>query len=189
MQAIDNALLRALVRIGQDRPELLPLVRGVTELGGSAWLVPLTLAVAALVFLRGHRRHAAALLLVTSGGRLLVELLKWWTGRARPDLVDYQVTVHSLSFPSGHAANSLIVYLALALIVAPMFGPARWAVVIAVVAAVLIGLTRPILGVHWPSDVLAGWALALAWTLAATWSLAKWTRRGDPRTAPPPISG
>ncbi len=188
MQAIDNALLRALVRIGQDRPELLPLVRGVSELGGSAWLVPLTSALAALVFLRGHPRHAAALLLVTSGGRLLVELLKWWTGRVRPDLVDYQVTVHSLSFPSGHAANSLIVYLTLALIVAPLFGAARWPVIAALIAAVLIGVTRPILGVHWPSDVLAGWALALAWTLAATWALAKWMR-DDPRTAPPPISG
>ena len=165
MQAIDDFLLRTMIDWGEASPLLWTGARWLTELGGSAWLVPLTFVVAALLALRGHKQHGLALLLVTFGGRSFVEVLKWLLDRPRPDVIDHPVVVHSLSFPSGHAANSMIVYLALALIVAPLLRRRRsGAVAVAAILAVSIGLTRPILGVHWPTDVLAGWAVGIAWT-------------------------
>ncbi len=187
MQAIDNALLREMIGWGEASPLLWTFARGLTELGGSAWLVPLTLAVAAWLASRGHRRHAAALLLVTFGGRAVVELMKWSLARPRPDFIDHPVVVHSLSFPSGHAGNSMIVYLTLALIAGPLLTRSRWPVAAAAVLAIAIGLTRPILGVHWPTDVLAGWALGVAWTLSAVWLLSGWMK-GRPVSRPPRTS-
>lgn len=137
-------------------------------------LWPISIVVAATLTLKGHKRRAAALLLVTVGGRLIVELLKWATDRPRPQLFDYPMIVHSQSFPSGHASNSMIVYLAAALIAAPLLTRGRWPATAAIVLAIAIGFTRPMLGVHWPSDVLAGWALGLAWTLSTVWLLTRW---------------
>ena len=184
MQAIDDRLLAAMIGLGQASRPLWLLVRGLTELGGSSWLVPLTLVVAGWLLWRRQGRRAATLLAVTLGGRGLVELLKWSLGRARPATIDYPVIVHSLSFPSGHAANSMIVYLALALIAAPLLTRARWPLRAAVALSLAIGMTRPILGVHWPSDVLAGWALGVAWTLGAVWLLGRWME-GRPGSRPP----
>ena len=184
MQAIDDTLLRAMIGWGEALPMLWTAARALTELGGSTWLIPLTLAVAAWLAVRGDRRRASALLIVAFGGRLLVEASKWAFDRARPDLIEHPVVVHSLSFPSGHAGNSTIVYLALALIVAPLFTRLRWPLASAAALATLIGLTRPILGVHWPTDVLAGWALGVAWTLTAVLSLRGWMS-GRPISRPP----
>ncbi|CAA9517744.1 MAG: hypothetical protein AVDCRST_MAG91-2006 [uncultured Sphingomonadaceae bacterium] len=187
MQAIDNALLREMIGWGEALPPLWTFARGLTELGGSRWLVPLTLAVAAWLTSRGHRRHAAALLLVTFGGRAVVEIMKWALARTRPDFIDHPVVVHSLSFPSGHAGNSMIAYLALALIAGPLLTRGRLPAAAAVLLAVAIGLTRPILGVHWPTDVLAGWTLGVAWTLSAVWALSGWME-GRPVSRPPRAS-
>lgn len=186
MQAIDAPLLAVLVEWAHSNPMIFFTVRWLTELGGARFLLPLTALVAALLAYAGHRRRALALLFVVTGGRGLVELLKCTLGRPRPRLIDYPVEVHSLSFPSGHAGNSTVVYLAIALIAAPLIARTRWPAVAAIALAFVIGLTRPMLGVHWPSDVLAGWSLGLAWTLASVWMMEEWIRgdpRGPPRTA------
>ena len=127
------------------------------------------------------------MLLVAFGGRAIVEFMKWLLARPRPDFIDHPVVVHSLSFPSGHAGNSMIVYLALALIAGPVLTRRLWPVAAAAIFAVAIGLTRPILGVHWPTDVLAGWMLGVAWTLSTVWLLDKWMR-GRPVSRPPRAS-
>ena len=139
---------------------------------------------AVALLLRHRPRRAVAVLGITLTGRAVVELLKWWTDRPRPQLFDHPVVTHSLSFPSGHAANSMIVYLSLALIAAPALTKRRGAVPAALLFALAIGLTRPVLGVHWPSDVLAGWALGLAWTLSAVWLISQWIE-GRPVSRPP----
>ena len=83
---------------------------------------------------------------------------------------------HSSSFPSGHAGNTMAVFLSVALIAAP---PAwrRSAVILAIGLSVAIGLTRPYLGVHWPSDVIGGWSLGIVIALIA-WRIAE---RGSPQ--------
>ena len=86
--------------------------------------------------------------------------------RSRPAFDLHPVATHSSSFPSGHAGNSMAVFLAIALIAVPR-AHRRAAVIAALVATFLIGLTRPLLGVHWPSDVVAGWAVGAAIALAA----------------------
>ena len=98
------------------------------------------------------------------GGRLMVELLKQSVGRLRPDLEMHAVTVQSLSFPSGHAANSMIAFVAIALFCAPARRRGS-ALTLAIAASLAVGATRPLLGVHWPSDVLAGWIFGLAWAI------------------------
>jgi membrane-associated phospholipid phosphatase len=101
---------------------------------------------------------------MTLAGRLLVELQKGWTMRARPDPHEQLTPIASYAFPSGHAASATMVWLGAALLLA--WGRARpWAIGGAALLAFLVGLTRPMLGVHWPSDVVAGWSLGLFWTL------------------------
>lgn len=183
LQAIDTALLGTLMAAARESPMLRSAARWITELGGSAWLVPVTLGICAWLIARRRLRHAVALLLVTLAGRLFVEAMKLSIGRSRPDLTGNDIIVHSLSFPSGHAANSMIVYLGIALIAFKR--PYRRTVAgAALLMSFIVGLTRPLLGVHWPSDVLAGWALGLAWTLSFFWLLSRWLE-GRPVSRPP----
>src|SRR5205823_6990239 len=85
--------------------------------------------------------------------------------RARPDLEPHLVIVETHSFPSGHATSSMVFYVALALLLA---GRSRWgheAVAAAISLSLLIGISRVMLGVHWPSDVIGGWVFGLLWVL------------------------
>ena len=129
----------------------------MTVLGGMPLLM--TVAIIAALYLMTQRRGGLTLLLIATvaAERLLVEILKDWVGRPRPFL---EHLPSSLAFPSGHSANSMTTYLAVALFAVP----ARYrrpAIAAAVSLSVLIGLTRLVLGVHWPSDVIGGWAFGL----------------------------
>lgn len=159
---IDQALLNLLYA---ENPRLAQGARLLTELGGSAVLLPVTVAAAlAAGVLRRDWRGPAWFVVMTFAGRLLVELQKSWTMRVRPDAHEQLAPVISYAFPSGHAANSMMVWLGAALLLAQ--GPARrWWIAGGAVLAVTVGLTRPMLGVHWPSDVVAGWSFGLCWTL------------------------
>jgi undecaprenyl-diphosphatase len=159
----DRALLISLY--AGDKPNLALAARIATELGGYMVLIPATLAGAAWLAAKRRYRSAALLLVISLGGRFLVEAQKVWTARIRPEEYEHLVAVQSLSFPSGHAANSTIVWLSLAFLLTerrPWRAAALWA---AAWLAILIGLSRIMLGVHWPSDVIAGWAFGLGWTL------------------------
>jgi undecaprenyl-diphosphatase len=102
------------------------------------------------------------------GGLLLSNLLKWSYARPRPDLVPAIVQVYSASFPSGHATMSAVTYLALGVLLAEVH-PARrfklYFISLALVITVAVGLSRIYLGVHYPTDVLAGWCIGAAWAL------------------------
>lgn len=144
----------------------------LTQLGGVQGLAAILLLAIAFLAIDRRWRDLFAMTVIVVGGRIAVETLKLAIDRPRPAFSPHPVEVHSLSFPSGHAGNSMITFLAIALIAAP----ARWrgrAVTIALASSIAVGLTRPFLGVHWPSDVIGGWALGIGWVV----SLAALTRR------------
>jgi undecaprenyl-diphosphatase len=153
----------------------------LTALGDVATLTLMVAFSAGLLATLGRRRLAAFLLGATLSGALVLSLLKGWFERPRPMVIEHWATFGSASFPSGHAANSAIVYLSIAVLVAGVV-PSRWSRVYVAAAAVLlvvaIGISRLYLGVHWPSDVLAGWAFGGGWALLC-WTIA-W--RMSPRT-------
>jgi undecaprenyl-diphosphatase len=149
----------------------------LTQLGGSAALLPAAAAAGLATAVR-HRPGAIALLATVLGGRLLIELTKMAVGRPRPALDPHPVYVFSQSFPSGHAGNTMITFGAIALFALPE----RWrtaGLAAAITLSLLIGSTRPLLGVHWPSDVVGGWCLGLLWLLLC-WT--SWERFRRPRT-------
>lgn len=148
-----------------DRPEIARAAAWLTELGGFRVVVPVTAFGAGFLLYRRNWRDALLLVAITLSGRLLVALQKDWTARIRPDPQGHLVPVESFAFPSGHAANATLVWLCLALILPT--GPrvrlvSIWA---AVWLALAVGASRVVLGVHWPSDVIGGWAFGLFWTL------------------------
>jgi len=139
--------------------------RDVTALGSNLVLGLFIVAVGGFLALDGKRR-AALLLLVTFGGGLgLVGLAKSLTARARPDLVPQAAAVFTTSLPSSHATLSAALVLVCTAVASQGAAPAPRAAAIsaAVVVVGLIGVSRIYLGLHWPSDVLAGWALGTAW--------------------------
>lgn len=148
-----------------DEPWLALAALGFTFLGNWPTVVVVTLIGASWLLYRGKRRAALVLLVASFTGRLLVILEKAYFARLRPEEHLRLVEVHYQSFPSGHAANSMIAYLAIALLAFDDPRHRRWAVAGALVLSFLIGLSRPMLGVHWPSDVVAGWSFGLFWTL------------------------
>ncbi|HEX5184483.1 MAG TPA: phosphatase PAP2 family protein [Allosphingosinicella sp.] len=145
-------------------PGVVPAALGLTRLGNVFILLPLSLAAAAAVWRGLGRKQALLYLLLILSGRLLEELQKDAIGRARPDPAGRLDRVASFSFPSAHAANSTIAWLGLALIAAPP-RYRSFSVAAALLLALLVGLTRLVLAVHWPSDVIGGWAFGAAWTL------------------------
>ena len=146
-----------------------------THAGGAPFLLAVAALAVGWLWFRHRRSDAVFLAVVVLAGRATVEALKLIVERPRPDLAPYPVAVSSFSFPSGHAANSTITLLALVLVLAPP-RKRRSALAAAVVASIIIGLTRPMLGVHWPSDVVAGWTLGIAWATAFAPLL---SRRGE----------
>lgn len=133
-------------------------MRAVTALG-YYWVVLPLLAVVVALFYRARWRLSAVLLVVsTAGGAVLTTVLKNVFRRARPEIIDSGYAADSFSFPSGHATLAVGFYGTLALILAyRLRGPARWTVAAAGASLVLlIGFSRLYLGVHYPTDVLAG---------------------------------
>ncbi|HEX6375966.1 MAG TPA: phosphatase PAP2 family protein [Allosphingosinicella sp.] len=157
--SLDPGLLAAFAE-----PGLVPAARLLTRLGDGWTVLAAAVAAAGWLLLRGHRRRAILLLAILASQRLLVEAMKEGFDRARPDPAGHQTAVHSMAFPSGHSANAMAVWLAIALLAtSPRLR--RPAVALALAIAFVTGLSRLVLGVHWPSDVVGGWALGAAWTL------------------------
>jgi undecaprenyl-diphosphatase len=157
-----------LIWIHTHSPEWLEApMRLITALGYYWVVLPLLIAAVSAFYLKGWRLSAHLLLVSTVGGSLLTGVLKAVFGRARPELVDAGYTASFYSFPSGHAAVAAGFYGALTLILAyRLRGYARWAVVACGVSLVLlIGFSRLYLGVHYPTDVLAGFLAAPLWVV------------------------
>ncbi|MDQ3638945.1 MAG: phosphatase PAP2 family protein [Actinomycetota bacterium] len=148
----------------------------VTALGYYSVVTPL-LAVSVFIFLRRGWRLSATLLLVsTVGGALLTTVLKAVFHRARPEVFDSGYVASFYSFPSGHATVAVGFYGMLTLLVAyRLRGPARWAVAVSgVLLVLLVGFSRLYLGVHYPTDVLAGFLAAPLWVISVGVVYATW---------------
>jgi undecaprenyl-diphosphatase len=160
--ALDRSIYQALYSGGH--PALILIGRFFTALGDPTVLIIGGILVGAWLWREGRGRFAAGLLLVILVGRGLTEAQKYWIARARPDIEPHLVVVKTWSFPSGHATSSMIFYLSLALAIAPA-GWRRIAAAVAILLSLLIGVSRVMLGVHWPSDVIGGWCFGLLWVL------------------------
>ena len=165
--------------------------RDLTALGGVAVLTIVFVFAAGLLWLRGRRRTVALLAVAVSGGLLLSTLFKRGFDRPRPELVPYGAEVYTASFPSGHSMMAAIVWLTLAALMArsePRAAAKAWIMGVAGLVTVAVGLSRIYLGVHWPSDVLAGWTAGAAWALGCLALAREMGRRGaiEPEAADHP---
>lgn len=155
--------------------------RDLTALGGGAVLGLVTAAV--LGFLIIQRTYHAMLLVLaaTVGGWLLTALLKDWFDRPRPELVPHLSHVSTSSFPSGHSMMSAVVYMTLGALLARLVerhALKLYMVGVALVLTGLVGLSRIYMGVHYPTDVLAGWSAGLSWAVFCWLSARFLQRRG-----------
>jgi undecaprenyl-diphosphatase len=150
--------------------------RDATALGGVGWLVAFTLAVAGYLLLVDKSHMATMLLLSSSSGTALAFALKSWFSRPRPDIVPHLSHVESSSFPSAHSMLSAVVYITLGVLVASVVARRRlkaYILTLSLLLTFVVGLSRVYLGVHYPTDVLAGWMAGLAWALLC-WLIAHW---------------
>ncbi len=168
---LDVAAIRHFEAVRASSPGLTIAAIAVTQ-AGSAWAtIGGGLSVAAWLAWRRQLWLAGVLGATVVGERIAVDGLKLLIDRTRPTFDLHPVVTHSSSFPSGHAGNSMAIFLAIALIAAPR--KYRLAAVVgALMASLIIGATRPYLGVHWPSDVIGGWALGAGIAIIA-WSFAE----------------
>jgi len=160
---LDASIYRAMY--AGHRPGLIIVARALTALGEPTVLISAGAAVALWLWYTGHRQLPWVLVAIVMIGRGLSELQKYWIARARPDLDPHLVVVKTSSFPSGHATSSMIFYLTVALALTVGTRWHRLAAASAVMLSLLIGASRVMLGVHWPSDVIGGWAFGMLWVL------------------------
>jgi len=147
------------------RPALVAVARFFTALGEPTILIAAGVVVALWLWFEGRGRLGLALLLIAMTGRALSEAQKYWIARVRPDFEPHLVVVKTQSFPSGHATSSMIFYLTLALALTAGTSWSRPAAACAIALSLLVGVSRVMLGVHWPSDVIGGWAFGMLWVL------------------------
>ncbi|HEY0453568.1 phosphatase PAP2 family protein [Actinophytocola sp.] len=171
--------------IDRRSPGRTPLMTALTTVGSSPVLVTLAVGVAVWLFIARERREALLVVVTTAGALVLDPLLKVLVGRARPADA-HLVLVNSGAYPSGHSLHSAAV-IGVLVVLAVRHLAARWARVAVVTLGVLlvlgVGVSRVYLGVHWPTDVLAGWLIGALW-LAVCVLVISWTgpvRRGSPR--------
>jgi len=183
-RAFDNAVLLAMRNPANHADPIGPpwfeqAVRDVTSLGSTT--VVLIIVSATAGFLALSRARGAALLVLASvcGGAFLMQTLKVAFGRIRPDVVSHSLAELTRSFPSGHTTLAAVTYLTLGALVARVQSSRQlkaYVMFVAITLTLLVGVSRVYLGVHWPTDVLAGWCLGAAWAMLC-WLVEGWLQR------------
>lgn len=187
-RALDRAVLLAMREPADPADPLGPrwveeMGRDLTALGGVAVLTLVSGAAALFLWMARRPRAVALLLVAFAGGQALSLLLKRGYARPRPDLVPHESFVYTASFPSGHSMMSAVVYLTLGALLARVLPRRRMKLLVmacALGATALTGLSRVYVGVHWPTDVLAGWAVGASWAVGC-WLVADLLDRRRPR--------
>lgn len=191
-RAADRQAILALRTPGDPADPLGPrwleeAARDVTALGSLSVLSLLTLAVAGFLWLDG-KPHAALFVLVAVGGGLVLSLaLKGAFDRPRPDLVPHGSHVYTASFPSGHSMLAAVAYLTLGALLARVRARRHlkvYLLALAVALTLMVGVSRVYLGVHWPTDVLAGWSAGAAWAILCWLAALLLQRRGQVEEEP-----
>lgn len=145
---------------------LTEIMVNASRFGSTPSLLVIVLVAAAWLAWRGRRADALLIVLGSAGGLLLAPLLKLVFERPRPPLADRIVLIDSWSFPSGHSLNSMVV-LGLLTVLAVRERPGRLRrtllATLGTFLVLVVGFSRVYLGVHWPSDVLAGWFIGVLW--------------------------
>lgn len=170
--ALDTRLLAALAATPPPARPVTPsrlttAMRDLSALGGDTLRLLFLLAIMIGLFAADRPTTAWLLLAIFGTARVALLGLKRVARRARPDLVAHHVVTYTSSFPSGHTFMAVVLFLSAALLV-PVAAPhavQAAAVALALATSLAIGATRIMLGIHWPSDVLAGWLAGVAWTL------------------------
>ncbi len=153
--------------------------RDLTALGGGAILFLLVFGAAGFLCLIHKQRTAIFMLIAIGSGTLVSQLLKLFFDRPRPDLVPHGSYVYTSSFPSGHSMISAVTYLTLAILLARVTQQRRakiFIIAVAVFTTILVGISRIYLGVHWPTDVAAGWTAGAVWALLCD-QVADWLQK------------
>ena len=179
-QAFDQRLLLAFrnseTRAPLGPPPVQEAARDLTALGGVAVLGLVTVVAAGFLALDGKKHMALFVCGSVLGGQAVGTILKDVFHRPRPDLVPYAVFVSGASFPSGHSMMSAVTYLTLGALLARSQERKRlkaYFLLLAMFLTFAVGITRVYLGVHWPTDVLAGWMAGAVWALLC-WLGARW---------------
>ena len=177
---IDTALLM-MMRDGNDPqnawgpPWVHEMMRDISGMGGIIILSFVSMGAAVYLFMRSKIGQAFYLLCTVSFGTMMTNILKSGFDRPRPDLVPHGSFVFTGSFPSGHSMMAAVVYLSVGVLLARSHENYKlklYFIVLSVILTVAIGISRVYLGVHWPSDVLAGWMAGCAFAL--TFYLIEW---------------
>lgn len=171
----DNAVLMALRTPGDPADPIGPAwfneaVRDITAFGSFSVLGIIVILVFAYLLLVGKQRTGWFMVFAVLSGTIISTVLKWLFDRPRPDLTGV-AQVFTASFPSGHATVSAVVFLTIGVMLAeasPVRQVKRFFVGVAIALTLLVGVSRIYLGVHYPTDVLAGWSLGAAWALLCT---------------------
>ena len=179
-QDFDRRLLLAMRHPGDLSPigsrSVQETARDFTSLGGTAVLALVTLVTAGFLALDGKKHMALFTGASVAGGMVMSNLLKDVFQRPRPEIVPHIVYASNTSFPSGHSMLSAVTYLTLGALLARSHqrkALKAYFLVIAALLSVMVGVTRVYLGVHWPTDVLAGWTAGAVWALLC-WLVAGW---------------
>jgi undecaprenyl-diphosphatase len=158
---------------------LMEAAQDITPLGGRTMLLAVTLFAIGYLALEGKYGAMWLVTVAASGGGLLSTVMKQLFGRDRPDFVPHLVVVTSPSFPSGHSMLAAIVYLTLGALLARFAARRRtrvYILTVALFATFVVGSSRVYLGVHYPTDVLAGWCAGLVWALVC-WLAARYLQK------------
>jgi membrane-associated phospholipid phosphatase len=187
--ATDTLDARLLGVLGAPRgSQIAQIALGITSLGDTLPLVTLLVVAGVVAPMRSSGGWRVLLLpiVATGVGQLLSDLLKLAVARPRPPAHLWTGSASGFAFPSGHATSSMAGFLTLAIVVALGLPAGRWrvlAVASGIVVAVLVGISRVVLSVHWASDVIGGWALGVIVAVAVV-ALAGRTSTTAETTAP-----
>jgi undecaprenyl-diphosphatase len=167
-RAFDVAILHAMQVLRQRNPWVVAVLRDLSGLGSTAVLAGCTAITVGYLALVSARRRAGFVAIAVTTGAVGISVLKASFERVRPDAADAALAAPGMSFPSGHAGMSALVFLTLGALLARHRRRAverAYIVAVATGMTLLVGLSRVALGVHWATDVLAGWAYGVAWAL------------------------